>query len=396
MGYSDTQKGYLLYDHTNKVFFVNRDVNFREDVFPFKVLVHDSQHSTATKLNETLVNWSNIEVQNIQISQDSAPNENTNDHIMQEQVPQDNQIQTPNTSQPQAENQEQAVIRRTNRNKKTPLWIKDFISLNIHQKEPYAIGKYLTYDALSPKYQAYIAKSSTTTELATYSEVKKDARWIAAMKKEITTLEKNKTWEITSLPEGRLQQTFKLKDLSELKFFLRIEFARLKEGVLMHQRKYALELVSELGLGAMKPFTTPIDTNIKLTTKEYVDHVHKREHVIDDPPAYQRLIGKLLYLTMTRPDIAYSVQTLSQFLQQPKKSHMDVVIRIVKHIKMKLGQGVLMYFVKFGESILSWKSKKQNTISRSLAEAECRSFAATVAELVLLLGLLKEIGINTT
>ncbi|XP_047251570.1 receptor kinase-like protein Xa21 [Capsicum annuum] len=86
------------------------------------------------------------------------------------------------------------------------------------------------------------------------------------------------------------------------------------------ERKYALELVSELGLGAAKPAATPIDTNIKLTTKECDDHIYKNEQGPTDPPAnlhaYQRLIGKLLYLTMTRPDIAYSVQTLSQFLQQ--------------------------------------------------------------------------------
>lgn len=110
-----------------------------------------------------------------------------------------------------------------------------------------------------------------------------------------------------------------MKDLGELKFFLRIEFARSKKGILMHQRKYTLELVFELGLGAAKPFFTPIDTNIKLTTKEYDDHVCSKEHGISDPPsnmhAYQRLIGKLLYLTMTRRDISYCVQTLSQFLQ---------------------------------------------------------------------------------
>ncbi|XP_016548115.2 uncharacterized mitochondrial protein AtMg00810-like [Capsicum annuum] len=201
--------------------------------------------------------------------------------------------------------------------------------------------------------------------------------------------------------KDRLQQTFKMKDLVELKFFLGIEFTRSKEGILMNQRKYTLEFVSELGPSAAKPTVIPIDTNSKLTTKEYDDHIYKNEQGPTDPPAnvhaYQRLTGKLLYLTMTRPDIAYSVQNLSQFLQQPKKSHMDIVIRLVKHIKKKPGQGVLMssqenaevsaycdadwvscpfsrrsvtgYLLKLGESIISWKSKKQKTISRSSAEA---------------------------
>lgn len=61
----------------------------------------------------------------------------------------------------------------------------------------------MTYDRLSPKYQACIANSSTTTEPATYNEAVKDPRWIEAMKIEIAALEGNQTWEITSLPEGK-------------------------------------------------------------------------------------------------------------------------------------------------------------------------------------------------
>lgn len=141
--------------------------------------MHDSQQSATTKLNETLVNWLDMEAQNIQISQNSAPTENTNDHMIQEQVkqvPQTNEVQTLNTSQPLAENQEQVVIKKTNRTKKAPLWLKDFVYLNIQQEEPYALGNYLTYDASSLMCQGYNAKSSTTTELATYSEVVKDPR----------------------------------------------------------------------------------------------------------------------------------------------------------------------------------------------------------------------------
>ncbi|XP_047270365.1 secreted RxLR effector protein 161-like [Capsicum annuum] len=125
---------------------------------------------------------------------------------------------------------------------------------------------------------------------------------------------------------------------------------------------------------------------------------------------------------MTRPDIAYCVQTLSQFLQQPKKCHMDAAIRVVRYIKKEPSLGVLLssqvknevtaycdadwasysnsrksitgYFVKLGDSIVSWKSKKQNTISRSSAEAEYRSIAATVVELIWLQGLMKEIKVD--
>jgi len=142
-----------------------------------------------------------------------------------------------------------------------------------------------------------------------------------------------------------LQQAFKMKDFGELRFFLSIEFARSNKGILMYQRKYTLELLSELGLGAAKHASTPIDYNLKLTSKQFDDHV-KTMKPGDDPPtdqrAYQRLIGKLLYLTMTRPDIAFSVQTLSQFLQDPKKSHMKAALRVMRYVKNQPGLGILL------------------------------------------------------
>ncbi|XP_049391249.1 uncharacterized mitochondrial protein AtMg00810-like [Solanum stenotomum] len=186
-----------------------------------------------------------------------------------------------------------------------------------------------------------------------------------------------------------------MRDLGELRFLLGIEFARSSKYILMHQRKYALELISETRLGNAKPAWTPIDNNNKLTSKHYDDYVNSEDDK-EDPPAdqsiYQRLIGNLLYLIMTRTNIAFGVQTLSQFLQQPKKTHMEAALRIVRYIKGQPGQGILLsssqdnklttfcdadwascsltrksitgYFIKFGNSVVSWKSKKQSTVPR--------------------------------
>uniref|UniRef100_A0A3Q7JDI9 Reverse transcriptase Ty1/copia-type domain-containing protein n=1 Tax=Solanum lycopersicum TaxID=4081 RepID=A0A3Q7JDI9_SOLLC len=226
----------------------------------------------------------------------------------------------------------------------------------------------------------------------------------------------------------KLKQVFKMKDLGELRYFLGIEFARSDQGILMHQRKYTLELISKTGLSSSKPAATPMDTNVKLTTKQLDEYIRLRnpEKVnsndqLADQGAYQRLIGKLLYLTVTRPDIAFGVNTLSQFLQQPKKSHMEAALRIVRYVKNQPGLGVLLssnknttltaycdsdwascphtrrsvtgYLVKFGDSLLTWKSKKQTTISKSSAEAEYRSMAATVSELIWIIGLMKELEV---
>ncbi|XP_019226087.1 PREDICTED: uncharacterized protein LOC109207599 [Nicotiana attenuata] len=134
-----------------------------------------------------------------------------------------------------------------------------------------------------------------------------------------------------------------MKDLGELKYFLRIEFAKSADGILMHRRKYALEIIYELGLGAAKLVGTPLEVNAKFTTREYDDHLGTSSNAVDELlqnlGIYRRLIGKLLYLTVTRLDLAFSVQMLSQFLQQPKRSHMEAAIRIVKYFKNHPGQG---------------------------------------------------------
>lgn len=218
-----------------------------------------------------------------------------------------------------------------------------------------------------------------------------------------------------------MHQKFKVKDLGSLKFFLGIEVLRSAKGVLLNQRKYILELISEMGLGGARPATTPIEANQKLTTHEYDTTMGvKGDELLGDVTAYQRLIGRLLYVTITRPDISFAVQTLSQFMQQPKVSHWNAAIRVVRYLKLAPGQGILLkadsaqtltcwchadwaafpntrrsvtgFVIKFGDSLVSWKSKKQATVSRSSAEAEYRSMAAAVAEITWLLGLFKELG----
>uniref|UniRef100_A0A3Q7HKI0 Reverse transcriptase Ty1/copia-type domain-containing protein n=1 Tax=Solanum lycopersicum TaxID=4081 RepID=A0A3Q7HKI0_SOLLC len=117
-------------------------------------------------------------------------------------------------------------------------------------------------------------------------------------------------------------------------------------GILMHQRKYALELIAEVGLTAAKPAGTPIYINVKLTSKLYDEHVNKEQEESNDPlvdqTTYQKIIGKLLYLNMTRLDISFSTQTLSQFLQQPKRSHLDAALRVIRYLKKQHGQGLLL------------------------------------------------------
>lgn len=120
--------------------------------------------------------------------------------------------------------------------------------------------------------------------------------------------------------KASLHTHFRIKNLSELKYFLGLEFARSSKSISMFQRKFALKLVSESGQVA--PISTLMDTKFRATFKVFDDHIgHTEDALFSDLGLYKSLVGKLLYLTHTRPDIIFTVHSLSQFMHQPKVSH---------------------------------------------------------------------------
>ena len=142
----------------------------------------------------------------------------------------------------------------------------------------------------------------------------------------------------------------------------------------------------------------------------------------EDPSGYRRLIGILLYLTLTMPDLAYSVWVLNQFLAKLAVSHHQAIIRILRYLKATPGQGLFFpsfsdfqlkgfsdsdwaggvdtrrsftgFAIFLGNSMISWKSKKQVTISLSSAEAEYQALATTTCEIQWLLYALQDLDIK--
>ena len=106
-----------------------------------------------------------------------------------------------------------------------------------------------------------------------------------------------------------LADRFKLKDLGTLKYFLGLEMARSPFGIFLSQRKYALDILADSGTLGSRPTSFPMKQHLKLTPEDGV--------LLSDPSPYRRLVGRLIYLTITRPDISFSINILSQFMQAP-------------------------------------------------------------------------------
>ncbi|XP_071902889.1 uncharacterized protein [Coffea arabica] len=211
-----------------------------------------------------------------------------------------------------------------------------------------------------------------------------------------------------------LAKEFEIKDLGTLKYFLGIEVSRSKQGLFLSQRKYTLELLAETGMSACEPIDTPIEVNHGLAF--FSDQIPTNKE------RYQRIMGRLIYLTYTRPDLAYAVSVVSQFMHNPSDQHMNAVNRILAYLKSAPGKGVLFskhehfdvvgytdsdfagskldrkstsgYLAFVGGNLMSWKSKKQNVVSLSSAEAEYRAMHHAITELSWLKILLKEIGFS--
>ncbi|CAM8896855.1 unnamed protein product [Rhodiola kirilowii] len=215
--------------------------------------------------------------------------------------------------------------------------------------------------------------------------------------------------------KGFLQTQFNTKDLGRLRYFLGVEVSRSKKGIVLSQRKYVLDLLSETGKIGAKPCSTPMIPHLQLT---------KSGELFDDPERYRRLVGKLNYLRMTRPDIAYPVSVVSQYMSSPTVDHWKAVEQILGYLKGSPGRGIVYgshgheniecfsdadwagskedrrstsgYGIMFGGNLISWQSKKQKVVSRSSAESEYRAMSTSTCEIVWIHQFLSEIGLKVS
>ena len=169
-----------------------------------------------------------------------------------------------------------------------------------------------------------------------------------------------------------------MKDLGHLSYFLGLEITHSTDGLYITQAKYAFDLLCRAGLTDSKTVDTPVELNAHLTPSG--------RKPLSNPFFYRWLVGSLVYLTVTRPDISYAVHQVSQYLSAPRSTHYAVVLCILRYLKCTLFHGIFYsaqsplvlhafsdanwagdstdrrsttgYYFLLGSSLISWWSKK--------------------------------------
>ncbi|WVZ80887.1 hypothetical protein U9M48_028325 [Paspalum notatum var. saurae] len=213
-----------------------------------------------------------------------------------------------------------------------------------------------------------------------------------------------------------MAKEFEMSMIGELTFFLGFQIKQLREGTFIHQEKYTRDLLKRFKMDDCKPIETPMATNIKLDPDESGIKV--------DQTLYRSMIGSLLYLCASRPDIMFSVCLCARFQADPKESHLTTVKKILRYLKhtpsigLWYPKGVSFELLGYtdsdfagcrverkstsggcyllGRSLVSWSSKKQNCVSLSTAEAEYIAAGSSCAQLLYMKQTLKDYRVELT
>ena len=211
-----------------------------------------------------------------------------------------------------------------------------------------------------------------------------------------------------------MKAMFEMSMVGELTYFLRLQVKQMDSGIYINQAKYARNLVKRFGLDNAAYSRTPMAANVKLTNHSLGESV--------DITLYRSMIGCLLYLTASRPDITFSVGVCSRFQSNPKVSHLNAAKRIIKYVGGTCDCGLFYskesnlslagftdsdwagnaddrksttggcFYV--GDNLVAWMSKKQNFVSLSTVEAEYIVAGSCCSQLLWMKKVLIDYGIS--
>lgn len=210
---------------------------------------------------------------------------------------------------------------------------------------------------------------------------------------------------------------FEMTDLGELSYFLGIEFKRTKDGIVMHQSKYASDILQKFNMKDCNSAKTPSETGMRLEK----DGIEKEVNAT----MYRGIVGSLRYLCSTRPDLAFSVGLISRYMEKPRMSHLLAAKRIMRYVKGTLNWGILFptqkvnkmerligysdadwcgdkddrkstagYCFFLGKAPISWCSKKESVVALSTCESEYIAAAMSACQAAWLDSLMTELEIK--
>eukprot|EP00253_Pinus_taeda_P008949 PITA_08949 len=213
-----------------------------------------------------------------------------------------------------------------------------------------------------------------------------------------------------------MQKEFEMSLLGELTYFLGLQIQQKEEGIFLSQTKYLKQILKKYGMENAKPVCTPMVTGCSLSANDESAAVHQT--------TYRSMIGSLLYLTGTRPDIMHAVGIVGRFQANPKETHLQAVKRIFKYLQGTQNYGLWYprdtdltlhaytdadwagsvddrkstsggaFFM--GSRLVSWFSKKQSSIALSTAEAEYVAAASCCTQLLCMMQTLQDFQITCT
>jgi hypothetical protein len=212
--------------------------------------------------------------------------------------------------------------------------------------------------------------------------------------------------------KNSMKKKFAMTDLGKMRYFLGVEVSQGDHGIFISQQKYIKEILSRFGMEVCNMVCSPIVPGNRLTKDESGKSV--------DSTKYKQIVGCLMYLLATRPDLAFSVCLIARYMERPTEMHLAAAKRILRYLKGTMNLGILYkrdlnqslqgwtdsdyagdlddrkstsgYVFKFGSSAISWSSKKQPIVTLSTTEAEFVAAASCACQGMWLRSILQQLG----
>ncbi|GJR08707.1 retrovirus-related pol polyprotein from transposon RE1 [Tanacetum coccineum] len=211
-----------------------------------------------------------------------------------------------------------------------------------------------------------------------------------------------------------MESEFNMSNMGLVSYFLGMEIKQLPNGVHISQRKYASDMLKKFKMFLCKPVTSPLVYKCKLSKDDGKN--------LANPTRFRSIVGSLLYLTISRPDLAFAASFLLRFMGDPSSSHLGAAKRVLRYVKGSLDLGIMFkrnkyvklegyadsdwagsiddskstsgYIFTLGSSVFCWNSKKQSVVAQSSAEAEYISVAGAVNHAIWIRKLLSDLDLT--